>query len=233
MVERESLFHPDWAIVKRPEIALIIIFASFVVASLLFQVESSTLPIMELVKSPALMNLVMLGALGLLAQQVRQEGRSRREAEYLRLKSDFSGVTRALIRAGRHEDVYNELASRTRRRFIGWQGYSRPEKVTYLYMEQVYELLERVFDMREKGWVDEEEWELWARWIDDLAYHPLFSHVYEDGREMHPRAFEEYVRSRLLVVGPGKLTGDRGQDENPLLDRDRLHRRGAFDERDR
>ena len=134
---------------------------------------------------------------------MRHESKSRRETEYLRLKSDFAGVTRALIHTGRHEDVYNELALRTRRRFIGWQEYSRPEKITYLYMEQMYELLERVFDMREKGWIDEEEWELWARWIDDLAFHPLFSHVYEDGRETYSRAFEEYIRSRILVGGDG------------------------------
>ena len=64
MIERESLFRPDWAIVKRPEVALLIIFASFVVASLLFQVESSPLAIIDLVKSPALVNLVLLVVLG-------------------------------------------------------------------------------------------------------------------------------------------------------------------------
>lgn len=203
------------------------------VASLLFQVESSTQSIADLLKSPILVNLVLLGVLALVVLQLRLESRVRRETEYLRLKSDFSGVTRALIRAGRHEDVYNDLALRTRRRFIGWHGYSRPEKVTYLYMEQMYELLERVFDMREKGWIDDREWELWAKWIDDLAYHPLFAHVYEDGREMHPRAFEDYIRSRLLVVGTGVLSGERGQEESPRPERDRLPRRGVLDERDR
>jgi hypothetical protein len=234
MIERESLFHPDWAIVKRPEIALLIIFGSFIVASLLFQLVSFHPSLYDLVKSPALENLVLLGVLFFLALQVHRQNKSMRQAEYLRLRGDFSDVTKALIHAGRHEDVYNELARRTRRRLIGWNGYSRPERITYLYMEQMYELLERVFEMREKGWIDEEEWELWERWIDDMGYHPLFSHVYEDNKEMFPRAFEDYIRTRLLVAGTtGTFSSERGQEESLRPDREHFAKKTVFEDRDR
>jgi hypothetical protein len=238
MIERETLFRPDWAIVKRPEIALLILFGSFVVASILYQAQSSYQTLYDLLKSPAAMNVVLLGILGILCVQIRNQNKVMRGAEYLRLRSDLAGISQTLIQSGRHEDVYNELARRTRRRLVGWSGYSRSEKITYLYINQVYGLLERTFEMREKGWIEEEEWNLWERWIDNTAYHPLFSHVYEDNREMFPRAFEDYIRSRLSMGGTGTPSAERVQedanraDRVDRVDRDYFVRKGAYEDKD-
>jgi hypothetical protein len=123
------------------------------------------------------------------------------QSEYLRCQIDFTETMRILIRDDLHAKVYDDLATNGGSAFVGWKQYTRDQKVSYAYLEMIYELFERVYVIWQQHWIPAEEWQSWAVWIDDVIHHPLFIHVYKDNIGMFDPQFEKYIETQLQQIG--------------------------------
>ena len=60
-----------------------------------------------------------------------------------------------------------------------------------------YGIIEEVFLLYVKKWIDDETWGQWATWLKDLTKHPRFDLIHRRMRGQFDKRFEEYV-SKVL-----------------------------------
>ena len=74
----------------------------------------------------------------------------------------------------------------------------------------IYGLLERVFILRQKKWIDEAAWQEWAPWLVNLARNPVFVHVHTISRGMFDASFQEHV-SRVVTSASTATESSRSE----------------------
>jgi len=67
----------------------------------------------------------------------------------------------------------------------------------------IYALLEKVYLLYEKKWIDESTRREWETWLAFIAKHPMFFEVHLGSKGMFNRSFQDHV-SRLVELS---LTG--------------------------
>jgi len=72
----------------------------------------------------------------------------------------------------------------------------------YAYFEILYELFERVYQIKKNSWISEDEWSQWAMWIDDIAANPILADIYSDSKGMYSLEFEMFIKSKIDGAKP-------------------------------
>jgi hypothetical protein len=104
-----------------------------------------------------------------------------------------------LVQHGNLQTIYDDLEN-TGGQPANWGKYSEREKALYNYFELSYELLERVFVLSTKRWIDSETWNNWDVWLTELCKHPIFRDVWEDTASMFDSDFEKCVKQKLSIA---------------------------------
>jgi len=139
---------------------------------------------------------VFTATLIVLIFQVRAQVHAIRADLYARCQADYSSLIRMLVQQGELQTVYDDLAKLYPNNW-NWTKYDTRQKVLYNYIELNYELFERVFFLWKNRWIDEETWNNWEVWLDELCDHPIFLDVARDNKGMFGTEFEEYVGNKI------------------------------------
>ncbi|MDA4137411.1 MAG: hypothetical protein OK449_10495 [Thaumarchaeota archaeon] len=74
---------------------------------------------------------------------------------------------------------------------------SKEDAVIYTHLIHAYGIIEEAYILREKKWIDEENWEQWAAFLKTLSKHPLFAPMVDRTRGTFDPGFEALVREML------------------------------------
>lgn len=139
-------------------------------------------------------------------QNKNQEEAIRLQTEAIKISkyekdiSDYSNMERSLLFNGLYDKIYDELNKRGCYHLIGWENYSHDDKLMYAYFYMHYEILERVFTLKNDGWLSKEQWDCWMNWLDVVIKHPIFSDVHTDNLGMFHSSFQSYISNRLNEI---------------------------------
>jgi hypothetical protein len=109
-----------------------------------------------------------------------------RYTDYVRMVVERPELSKLL------ENMGNANLTRTRTEKLS------PEDTTILaYLLLGYGIIEEVFLLYKKKWIDKETWEQWSAFLHNLSRHPLFGRIHTGSRGTFDREFQDYV-SRLM-----------------------------------
>jgi hypothetical protein len=74
---------------------------------------------------------------------------------------------------------------------------SKEDAAIYAHLIHAYGIIEEAYILREKKWIDEENWEQWAAFLKVLSRHPLFAPMCERTRGTFDPGFEAFVGEML------------------------------------
>jgi hypothetical protein len=60
---------------------------------------------------------------------------------------------------------------------------TRDEKLCYRYVRAAIEIFEQMFQLHEKGWIDQQTWKKWRGWISLAPQMRFYEYVLGDTRE--------------------------------------------------
>jgi hypothetical protein len=75
---------------------------------------------------------------------------------------------------------------------------SKEETEVFTHMLHAYGIIEEAYILREKKWIDEDNWKQWAAFLKSISRHPLFAPMCNRTRGTFDPRFEAYVRDELL-----------------------------------
>jgi len=82
-------------------------------------------------------------------------------------------------------------------RFVSDVGLDIKDIPTIRRLMISYGIIEEAFELRKKGWIDDEAWEQWNTWLKALCRHPHFAALHSSTAGMFDKEFQAHV-SRLL-----------------------------------
>jgi hypothetical protein len=115
---------------------------------------------------------------------------------YSRCLDEFSETRRWLCSNKLNDSIYANVSNQDHR-YEKWKSYNKEEKDVYTYFELVYDILYRVFELQEQGWISQKEWKIWIAWCKDLSKHKIFHQVYKDNREYYSDEFVNFISDCL------------------------------------
>ena len=140
--------------------------------------------------------IVFMTTLLVLAFQERQQVKALRFDAYARCQADYCTLIRMLAENQSLHSIYDTMIEASPGRWK-WEKYDPKEKQVYNFLELNLELLERVYVLRHERWIDEETWQHWDAWLQDLASVPLLEDVWRDNAGMFDSLFMRRVRELL------------------------------------
>jgi hypothetical protein len=93
-------------------------------------------------------------------------------------------------------------------------GVSKKDAEVYAHLIHGYGIIEEAYTLRQKKWIDEENWQQWAAFLRALARHPLFEPMCNRTHGTFDPGFEAFVQTVLKeqkekakARGSGAVTG--------------------------
>jgi hypothetical protein len=152
----------------------------------------------DVVTIAALAQTVVLGVtMGILILQFRSQERATKEAAYQKVLDDYNDVIRTLVDRPELHVLLDDLVKTSPVAAQGWRSLSADEKYIWTHFMMIYALLERVYLLFAKGWIDRSTWQEWETWLAFMAKHPIFARVHEGSRGMFNRTFQDHVSGLL------------------------------------
>jgi hypothetical protein len=119
--------------------------------------------------------------------QLRQFNRNMRNDAYSKAIEDHSRISQILIDKPQvNKEFYANNAD--------FKNLDSAQQDFYNYLALSIGLLERIFLLFKKGWIDQETWEAWERWLIQHWFHiGLFELFWENERRFYSMSFYQYV----------------------------------------
>ncbi len=136
----------------------------------------------------------------ILILQFRSQEKTVKDSAYQKVLDDYNDAIRMLVArpelSALAADLVKTLPGGGRT-----QQLSAEEKLIQGYFLMLYGLMERVYILYDKGWIDGNTWQEWETWLAFLAEHPLFAQVHAVSQGMFNQSYQEHVSS--LMSKPG------------------------------
>jgi len=71
------------------------------------------------------------------------------------------------------------------------------DEAIFAYIMLGYGLMEEIFTLHKKKWIDDETWGQWSVFMERVSKHPLYRRVHEFTRGTFDKDFEEYVKKMM------------------------------------
>src|SRR6266850_480264 len=131
--------------------------------------------------------------LGVFIFQFRSQEKSIRESAVQNVMGRYTDYVRMLVEK---PELAKLLDFAERGRAPDGRSFERlsPEdEATYAYLLLGYGLLEEIYSLYKKKWMDEETWQQWSVFLERIATHPLFKRVHNTSRGTFDKDFQEVV----------------------------------------
>lgn len=154
----------------------------------------------DLVTLAALVQTIVLVVTAvILILQFRSQERATKEAAYQKILDDYNDVIRVQMERPELALMFNDLVKASPEAAARWgqRTLSNEENLVRIHVMMIYGLLERVYILYDKEWIDRDTWTQWDAWLVAMAQHPMFGQVHRGSRGMFDRSFEEHV-ARVL-----------------------------------
>lgn len=89
-----------------------------------------------------------------------------------------------------------------------WFTMTREEKQCYRYVRAAVEIFEQMFQLRRKGWIDEDTWGKWQGWIGLCPRMRFFKYVFEDLEAQLIPSFAVELTNLMLLDILGKAESE-------------------------
>jgi hypothetical protein len=161
----------------------------------------------DLVTLAALLQTIVLTVtMVLLIVQFRSQERAVKEAAYQRVLDDYNDTVRGLVEHPELSALLDDMARMAPR--PSPEGSMSPEdRIVRSHMLVVYGLLERVYVLYARGWIDDDTWKQWEAWLAVSAENPFFRQIHARSQGMFDRAFQDHV-ARFVTDVPTKIPRD-------------------------
>lgn len=106
---------------------------------------------------------------------------------------DYNDVMRIQVERPELGRLFDSVAKANPAAQERWGPLSDEEKLARTHLMMVYGLLERVYLLYDKGWIDEDTWAQWEAWLVVMARYPMFARVHRATEGMFDRGFQERV----------------------------------------
>lgn len=161
---------------------------------------------LDLVGIATLAQAAVLGAtMVILILQFRSQEKATKDAAYQAALNDYNDTIRLLVTRPELAAVADDMV-KTLPGGQDMRGLSTEQKLIQNYFLMLYGLMERVYLLYSKRWIDAATWQEWETWLAYLAKHPLFGLVHRVSGGMFDAAFQEHVE-RLMGPSIPDTTG--------------------------
>jgi hypothetical protein len=129
--------------------------------------------------------------------QFRSQEKSIRESAVQNVMGRYTDYVRMLVE---RPELAKLLDFAERGRAPDGRSFERlsPEdEATYAYLLLGYGLLEEIYSLYKKKWMDEETWQQWSAFLERIAAHPLFKRVHSRSAGTFDKGFQDLV-SKLV-----------------------------------
>jgi len=130
--------------------------------------------------------------------QFRSQEKALKESTYQNVMGRYTDYVRMLVERPELIKMVNDIGG-----MPGPSAEASPEKLSQedgailAYLLLGYGILEEVYGLYTKKWIDEETWAQWSEFLKILARHPLFVRIQGGSRGTFDKSFEDYV-SKLV-----------------------------------
>jgi hypothetical protein len=152
-------------------------------------VDSTTLIVIASIAQTVVITLT----LGVFIFQFRSQEKAIRESAYQNVQGRYTDYIRMLVEKPELAKLLRFNQDGDRSKGAAPADMSPEDQVISAYILLGYGIMEEVFTLYKKKWIDEETWQQWATFLKAYTTFPLFARVHEGTAGTFDRQFEEYV----------------------------------------
>lgn len=126
--------------------------------------------------------------------QFRSQKEAIKDSAYQKALDDFTDSIALLVQRPELAALIDDLGEFTRSGAPG-SGKITPERASVFgFMLLNYSLLERVYLLYAKKWIDEDTWSQWHTFLKTMAKHPVFQEVHRRSEGTYDPDFQKLVQ---------------------------------------
>jgi hypothetical protein len=129
--------------------------------------------------------------------QFRSQEKALKESTYQNVMGRYTDYVRMLVEKPELTRMVNDIGMPSQGAGETPEKLSQEDGVILAYLLLGYGILEEVYGLYSKRWIDEETWAQWSEFLKILARHPLFDRIQGGSRGTFDKRFEDYV-SKLM-----------------------------------
>ncbi|MDA4114011.1 MAG: hypothetical protein OK474_08195 [Thaumarchaeota archaeon] len=129
--------------------------------------------------------------------QFRSQEKALKESTYQNVMGRYTDYVRMLVERPELTRMVNDIGMPSQGAGESPEKLSQEDGVILAYLLLGYGILEEVYGLYSKRWIDEETWAQWSEFLKILARHPLFGRIQGGSRGTFDKRFEDYV-SKLM-----------------------------------
>jgi hypothetical protein len=125
--------------------------------------------------------------------QFRSQEKSIREAAIQNVMGRYTDYVRMLVERPELASLLNFSQRGAGANGAPVEKLSPEEEAVQAYILLGYGILEEVFSLYKKEWIDEETWQQWTAFLERISGHPLFRRVHSFTSGTFDKDFQEFV----------------------------------------
>jgi hypothetical protein len=125
--------------------------------------------------------------------QFRSQEKALKESSYQNVMGRYTDYVRMLVEKPELTKLLNVMGSPDQATMRSSDKLSPEDSSVLAYLLLGYGIIEEVYLLYSKKWIDKETWEQWSAFLKILSRNPLFHRIHRGSRGTFDKRFEEYV----------------------------------------
>jgi hypothetical protein len=150
-----------------------------------------------IVLASVVQTVVITLTLGVFIFQFRGQERSIRESAVQNVMGRYTDFVKMLVEKPELARLRTFVEGISLPEGTTLEKLSPEEDVIYAYLLLGYGMLEEIFLLYKKKWIDDPTWAQWSAFVEKMCSHPLFARVHRVSRGTFDPEFEEYVAKMI------------------------------------
>ena len=133
--------------------------------------------------------------------QFRSQEKSIRESAVQNVMGRYTDYVRMLVENPELSKLVGFVQGEGQQGGPAAERLSSEDQATFAYLLLGYGLLEEVYSLYKKKWMDEDTWQQWAAFLERVSKHPMFKRVHDRTSGTFDKGFQDYI-SKLMKDSP-------------------------------
>ncbi len=127
----------------------------------------------------------------------RSQNLAIKEAAYQKALDDYTDSIKLLVERPELGTLMDDMGRAMVAAGVKTEPLSEKNRVPFAYMLLNYSLLERIYLLHAKKWIDDDSWNQWHNWMKSMAMNAMFQEVHKRSRGTFDRGFQDLVDSAV------------------------------------
>src|SRR2546426_981826 len=129
--------------------------------------------------------------------QFRSQEKALKESSYQNVMGRYTDYVRMLVEKPELTKLMGEMEDPSLFAGRGSGKISQEDATVLAYLLLGYGIIEEVYLLYCKKWIDKETWEQWSAFLKILSRHPLFGRIHGTSRGTFDKQFQDYVSNLM------------------------------------